>query len=148
MDVVTGVRDLLDKKGRQVHTVTASTHLVDCAAKMNDADVGSLLVLTDDGVLCGIITYHDLLRGIVEHKDLDQVPVSAFMKTDVHSLPETATLKEAESIMVSKGIRHLPIVNGNQIVGIVTRIDVLKLHMSHADHLSDELVKYIGGVYR
>jgi CBS domain-containing protein len=145
MHVVTGVRDLLDKKGREVHTVTASTHLVDCAARMSEADVGSLLVLTDSGGLCGIITYHDLLRAIVQHKNLDEVPVSAFMKTEVHSVPENASLIDAENLMLSKGIRHLPVVSDGKLVGIVTRIDVLKLHMAHADLLSDELVNYIGG---
>jgi CBS domain-containing protein len=149
MDVVTGVRDLLDMKGRRVHTVTKSTHLVDCAAQMNDADVGSLLVLDGEGgALVGIITYHDLLRAIVEHRNLDQVAVSAVMQTAVHTLPESASLKEAEDLMVKKGVRHLPIVNGDQVVGLVTRIDVLKLHLSHADQLSEELVNYIGGVFR
>jgi len=148
MDVPSGVSELLDRKGRVVHTIDGKAALSVCADKMLAEDVGSLVVCADDGSLEGIVTWHDLLRCAAKPEPkLTTTPVSAVMSTELATASEKDSLATVEKLMVSKRIRHLPVVTDGKVVGLITRLDVLRLHLSHADALSTDLEAYISGVY-
>jgi CBS domain-containing protein len=148
MDVPSGVGALLDRKGRVVHTIDPEATLSACADKMLAEDVGSLVVCTDDGGLAGIITWHDLLRCAAKPEpQLNTTTVGSVMSTELATANESDSLATVEKLMVSKRIRHLPVVADGKVVGLITRLDVLRLHLSHADALSTDLEAYISGVY-
>jgi len=85
---------------------------------------GSAVIL-DSGWLVGIFTERDVVRAAASGKDLATTPISEWMTRD----PQTATMdmqaEEAAQIMAANGFRHLPVVDGNSVVGIVSLRDVL-----------------------
>ena len=106
-------------------TVTDAAHdtLAEAAARMWNAQTGSLLVMEGEHLL-GILTERDVLRAIAHGMDPLQVPVKDLMRTDVITVGPQTTLKEAAKLMATKWIRHLPVVEGSKVVGILSQRDL------------------------
>jgi CBS domain-containing protein len=92
------------------------------AKKMWDQQTGSLLV-TDGEELVGIVTERDILRAVATGTPLD-TPLSAVMTKDLITIDPGASLREAARVMSEKWIRHLPILEGGKLVGIVSQRDL------------------------
>jgi CBS domain-containing protein len=92
------------------------------ARKMWDQQTGSLLVLERDELL-GIITERDMLRAVAMGTPLD-TPVSEVMTKDLITVEPGTSLREAAAIMTDKWIRHLPVLEGGKLVGIVSQRDL------------------------
>jgi CBS domain-containing protein len=92
------------------------------ARKMWDQQTGSLLVLERDELL-GIITERDMLRAVAMGTPLD-TPVSEVMTKDLITVEPGTSLREAAAIMTDKWIRHLPVLEGSKLVGIVSQRDL------------------------
>lgn len=148
MDASMRVKQLLELKGYAVHTIGAGESLTSAAAKMTELWVGSLVVLDGGGGLAGILTWHDVVRAAQKPSTLETTTVGDAMTKEVETATLGSSMRQVEHTMVEKNIRHLPVVDDGKVVGVITRIDVLRLHLSEADALSDELVKYIQGVYQ
>ena len=116
------------------------------ADRMWKQQTGSLLVI-EDGRLLGIVTERDLMKAVARGADLDQTPVSAVMTTKVLTVTPHTTLPDAARHMATRWIRHLPVVDGDDVVGMVSQRDlcgVLAALGSEADLLeipADELVR-------
>src|SRR3984885_1160159 len=106
-------------------TVTESRadSLRTAAARMWREQTGSLLV-TDGGRLAGIITERDVLRAVALGADPDGTSVDEVMTAEVHSVPPDTQLQDAARQMAARWIRHLPVVDGEQILGMVSMRDV------------------------
>jgi CBS domain-containing protein len=96
--------------------------LVSAARKMREQQTGSLLV-TDGEQLLGIITERDVLRAVAEDVPLD-TPISEVMSKDLVTAEPSTSLREAARIMTEKWIRHLPVLEGGRLVGIVSQRDL------------------------
>ena len=107
------------------------TSVADVAKSMVKGRFGSALV-TRGEVLIGIFTERDVLRAAAAGTDLTTSPLSAWMTKD----PETATpdvdSEAAAQMMLSGGFRHLPVVDGNRVIGIVSLRDVLATRVRRA----------------
>jgi CBS domain-containing protein len=90
---------------------------------MWNAQTGSLLVMEGEHMV-GILTERDVLRAIAHGMDPLQVPVKDLMRTDVITVGPQTTLKEAAKLMATKWIRHLPVVEGSKVVGILSQRDL------------------------
>jgi CBS domain-containing protein len=104
-------------------TDAAQDSLAEAAARMWNAQTGSLLVMEGEHLL-GIVTERDVLRAIAHGMDPNQVPVKDLMRTDVITVGPQTTLKEAAKLMATKWIRHLPVVEGHRVVGILSQRDL------------------------
>ena len=104
-------------------TDAAQDTLAEAAARMWNAQTGSLLVMEGEHLL-GIVTERDVLRAIAHGMDPNQVPVKDLMRTDVITVGPQTTLKEAAKLMATKWIRHLPVVEGSRAVGILSQRDL------------------------
>ena len=104
-------------------TDAAQDSLAEAAARMWNAQTGSLLVM-DGEHLMGIVTERDVLRAIAHGMDPQQVPLKDLMRTDVITVGPQTTLKEAAKLMATKWIRHLPVVEGSRVVGILSQRDL------------------------
>jgi len=104
-------------------TDAAQDSLAEAAARMWNAQTGSLLVMEGEHLL-GIVTERDVLRAIAHGMDPNQVPVKDLMRTDVITVGPQTTLKEAAKLMATKWIRHLPVVEGSRVVGILSQRDL------------------------
>lgn len=107
-----------------VCTVAPETPVAEVAQSMVRGRFGSVVVTRSD-MLVGILTERDVLRAAAAGTDLTTSPVSRWMTTDPETVGPDLDSEEAAQIMLSRGFRHLPVVDGNTIIGIVSLRDVL-----------------------
>lgn len=110
------LRDLMTER---VVTTTPETPVTEAAAAMVRARVGSVVVL-QGSFLAGILTERDVLRAVASAEDLPRSPVSVWMTADPQSATPDTTAEEAAQIMLLHGFRHLPVVEGRTVLGVVS----------------------------
>jgi CBS domain-containing protein len=120
--------------------------LHDAARKMWEEQTGSLLVMDGDD-LVGIITERDVMKAVAQERDVESTPVSEVMTRDVLTIAPDTSAHEAARHMASRWIRHLPVVEGGRVVGIVSQRDLvgvfaaLQQDPEGAELSSDSLVR-------
>jgi CBS domain-containing protein len=114
------LRDLMNTR---VATTTPDTPVSQAAAAMVAASVGSAVVM-QGRFLAGILTERDVLRAAGSGLDLSASLVSAWMTPDPHSASPDTSAEEAAQIMLLHGFRHLPIVEGRAVCGVVSLRDL------------------------
>jgi CBS domain-containing protein len=98
----------------------------DAARMMKECDVGDVLVCSDDGRLCGIVTDRDLVvRGLAEHRGAE-TPLRELCTAGVDTLAPDASIEDAISRMESRAVRRIPVVENGELVGIVSLGDLAK----------------------
>jgi signal-transduction protein with cAMP-binding, CBS, and nucleotidyltransferase domain len=137
--------DILSHKGRALHTVTPATTVRDAIATMVLANVGSLLVREGDATT-GIFTERDHLRRVTL-RDLDPrtTRVCDVMTSRLIVAPASLTVAEAMALMTRERIRHLPVVEAGDIVGMVSIGDLVKRHADEQEVELDHLLRYVHG---
>ncbi|MGD0685768.1 MAG: CBS domain-containing protein [Streptosporangiaceae bacterium] len=127
-------------------TESPSDSLRSAAERMWRQQTGSLLI-TDGGRLTGIITERDVLRAVALGADPDRSTVDEVMTAQVFTVPPDMPLQEAAREMATRWIRHLPIVEGDQLLGVVSMRDVTGIFAALApgnvdvEHEFDHLVR-------
>lgn len=112
-------------------TVSRDTLVEEAADMMMDEDIGSVLVVDDDGSLAGILTTTDFVSIVANQEPKDETPVSEYMTGDVVTCAAGDSIREAADRMVTYGIHHLPVVDDEEgVIGIVTTTD-LAAYLSH-----------------
>jgi CBS domain-containing protein len=101
----------------------ADDTLAEAAAKMWHQQTGSLIVMEGER-LVGIVTERDLLRAVAMGQDPHKIALKDVMTTDVITIGPQTRLKEAAKLMATKWIRHLPVVEGDRVVGIISQRDL------------------------
>jgi CBS domain-containing protein len=105
--------------------VTTSASLNEAARMMRDQEIGDVLVMRADGTLCGLVTDRDLVvRGLAEGLDPGSASVEEVCNHDPVTLSSDQPVEEAVSVMRQYNIRRLPIVDGENLVGIVSLGDL------------------------
>lgn len=139
------IRDLLKRKGHRVHVVGPEETVTSCAYLMTQNGVGSLLVARDRQPV-GIVTWHDIIALVGRRANgLDELPVRDVMSTPLETTTEDAELDDVKGKMVERRIRHMPVLRGEDVVGLVTLVDVLHLHLDEASAWNEQLQTYIYG---
>jgi CBS domain-containing protein len=141
------ISDILKNKGGTVHTIEAAETVFEAIRKMSENNVGSLLVMDGEDV-CGIITERDYLRRIaLEGRTSRNTPVREVMTEKVICAPLECDAEECLALMTEKRIRHLPIVEGERLVGIVSIGDLVKHRLQRQEYKIAYLTDYITGKY-
>jgi CBS domain-containing protein len=104
--------------------VAPDANLRQAALLMMSSEVGSVAIEVD-GALEGILTERDILRAVSEDADLDQDRVSSWMTEYPDSFTPDMNVEEAAEWMLATGFRHLPVVDGNEVMGVISIKDVL-----------------------
>jgi CBS domain-containing protein len=115
------VRELV---GGDVVWVDPRATLRQAAEMMMSTDVGSVAVEVD-GALEGILTERDILRAVADDADLDRAPVNSWMTDYPDSFTPEMEVEEAAEWMLATGFRHLPVVEGDEVIGVISIKDVL-----------------------
>lgn len=102
---------------------SADETLAEAASRMREQQTGSLLVMDSDRLL-GIFTERDLLKAIASGLDPKQTTIKDIMTTDVVTVTPTTTIREAADIMATKWIRHLPVIEDERVVGVISQRDL------------------------
>lgn len=139
------VRQLLMTKGNDVWSVNRDTNVFDALNLMADKDIGAVIVLSD-GEICGVLSERDYARKVVlEGKASVSTPVSDIMTSPVLIVDPNQTIDECMAIMTDKHLRHLPVVEHDRLVGIVSIGDVVKAVIADQEFMLDQLETYITG---
>jgi predicted transcriptional regulator len=104
-------------------TDSAEDTLTEACDKMRHAQTSSMLIM-DGERLVGIITERDVVKAVARGLDTKDTRVKDLMTTDIVTIGPMTTLKEAANIMATKWIRHLPIVEGSKVVGMISQRDL------------------------
>jgi CBS domain-containing protein len=120
------VRHILEVKGTDVWSIGPNATVFDALRLMADKDVGALLVMEDDKVV-GIISERDYARKIILHgKSSKETLVREIMSTSLYTIHPDQTVEEAMELMTNKRVRHLPVMEGDKLVGMISIGDVVK----------------------
>lgn len=139
------VNQLLTTKGRHVWSVTADTPVYDALTLMADKNIGALLVL-QDGRLRGIFSERDYARKVIlKGKSSRDTPVERIMSCEVVSVHPEQSIGECMELMSDRHIRHLPVLEGDQVIGMVSIGDVVKAIISDQEFMIQQLENYITG---
>jgi len=145
--MLTIVRDILEEKGDEVWSVSPKTTILDAMKIMSDKKIGNLLVLENDQI-AGIVSERDFVRMIAKESTCKfDAPVSVVMTRQVFTVDPSQSIEDCMIMMTEKRIRHLPVVENDQIVGMISIGDVIKGIINSQKFTIDQLTKYIGGGY-
>jgi CBS domain-containing protein len=135
--------DVLKAKGSTVFSVRPTDSVHDAVKVMAEKGVGALLVVTEDGV-AGILSERDVARKItLTGKVAGQTPVSEIMTERVTCVAPALDITEAMAIMTQQRVRHLPVINGKQILGVVSIGDLVKAIIDEQKFTIEQLQNYI-----
>ena len=141
------LRAVLEKKGRQIYSVDPTVTVLQAVETMNDNHVGAVLVLVDDR-LVGIFTERDILvRVVAEGRDPTKTRVAEVMSCNLAVVGSDTTVDQAMAICTEKRCRHLPVMEGNEILGVVSSGDLTRWATNKKSDEIEELVRYIRGEY-
>ncbi len=139
------VREVLGKKGHEVWSVHPRHSVYDAIKKMSEKNIGSLVVLVDDQIV-GIVTERHYARHVIlEGRSSAETPVREIMASDVVCVRPDQTIEECMAIMTEKRIRHLPVVEDNRLVGLVSIGDLVKSIIADQKFTIEQLIHYIRG---
>jgi len=125
------VASILKAKGRAVSTVRPNATLLDVTRKLAPKKIGAVVVVGENGHVTGIISERDIIRAISDHgADALNMEVSEVMTRTVVSCQETSELDELMEVMTKGRFRHLPVVEDDALVGIISIGDVVKFHVA------------------
>ncbi len=139
------IRQLLDQKGGEVCSIHPDATVFDAIAKMAENDIGSLIVI-DRGALIGIITERHYARNVVlKGKTSPATPVQEIMERDFITARPEQSVEECMILMTDERVRHLPVIEGKKIIGIVSIGDLVKSIIGEQKFVIDQLEHYIHG---
>jgi CBS domain-containing protein len=139
------IRQLLDQKGGEIHSIHPDATVFDAVAKMAENDVGSLVVIEREE-LVGIITERHYARNVVlKGKTSPTIPVRDIMEKNVITVRPEQRVEECMALMTAKRVRHLPVMDGGKLVGLISIGDLVKSTISGQRFVIDQLEHYIHG---
>ena len=142
---MTTVRQLLDRKGRTIWSIHPDATVFDAVAKMAEKDVGSLIVMDGDK-LVGIITERHYARDVVlKGKTSPAIPVRDIMERRVTIARPEQSIEQCMALMSEKRLRHLPVLEGEKPIGIVSIGDLVKSIIVDQKFVIDQLEHFIHG---
>lgn len=140
------VRDLLNAKGREVHSISPEASVYDALTLMADRNIGAVLVVDRHGTMVGILSERDYARKVVLHGHASRdTPVSAIMTEEVVCIPPEMTIDECMGLMTMRHIRHLPVTEHQRPIGVVSIGDVGRAMIENQGFVIEQLERYISG---
>ena len=136
---------LLDSKGHSIHAVAPGASVIDAIRSMADHHVGALLVM-EGQQLTGIVSERDYARKVIlQGRSSNTTAVREIMTAPVVTLSPDRSVDDAMRLMTERRIRHLPIVAGGTVLGVVSIGDLVKCVIEDQRHTIDDLSSYIRG---
>lgn len=141
------VKELLKAKGYDIWAVAPEASVYDALKLMADKNTGAVLVIEDD-CLVGILSERDYARKVIFKGKLpEDTPVWEIMTEKVLCVRPDQTVEECMALMTNKRVRHLPVLEGDQLIGVISIGDVVKAIISEREFMIGQLENYIMGGY-
>ncbi|MDJ0956777.1 MAG: CBS domain-containing protein [Arenicellales bacterium] len=142
---MTAVAKLLDSKERHIWSIGPNDFVYDAIKLMAEKGIGALLVM-EGGSLVGILSERDYARKVIlKGKSSKKTPVVDIMTKDVLFARPEQNVEECMALMTKKHIRHLPVMEGKQVVGMISIGDLVKTIIAEQKFTIEQLEHYISG---
>lgn len=147
MEIAGSVGAILAHKGSAVWSIAPNAMVFEAIQLMADKNVGALPVV-DNGQLIGMISERDYTRKVIlKGKSSKETPVRDIMTQELVTAKSVDTVSECMRVMTDKRIRHLPVMDGPKMIGLVSIGDLVRRIISAQTATIDNLEKYITGDY-
>ncbi len=141
------VSQLLAAKGHDVWSVTPDSTVLDALQLMADRKIGALLVLEEDN-LVGVFSERDYARKVIlKGKSSKDTPIRDIMSAKLVCVEPNQSTEECMSLMTEKRVRHLPVMDGEKLVGVISIGDVVKAVIADREEVIEQLEQYINGSF-
>ncbi len=138
------ISKILKNKGSDVVSVAPGDSVLAVARVLTERGIGAALVRDAAGGLLGIISERDIVRGMANQgQGTTQLPAERLMTRDLVTITPQTRVSEAMEVMTRRRIRHLPVLEGGALVGLVSIGDLVKLRIDEAEHEAAELKAYV-----
>jgi CBS domain-containing protein len=138
------VRHLLESKAPEVHAIGPDEPVIDAIRLMSDKGIGALLVLGDGGKLVGILSERDYARKVVlAGRSSKDTPVRDIMTGEVVTVGLGEDASTCMRMVTERRIRHLPVVDGDAVLGVISIGDLVKAVIEEQQQELDQLQRYI-----
>lgn len=142
---MTTLRDIIRKKGGDVYSISPDASAFAALKMMADHNTGALLVMSG-GKVDGILSERDCVRRLDLHgRTAKDTPVGDIMTSKVLYAQVNQSIEECVAIMLDKNIRHLPVFDGEELVGLISSRDALKEMVDEQKFMISQLEHYITG---
>jgi CBS domain-containing protein len=139
------VKQLLEKKGHEVFSVAPGDSVLHAIEVMADRHIGALLVM-EQGSLRGIISERDYARKVIlKNRSSHDTPVGDIMTSPPITVTPEETVHQCMEIMTEKRIRHLPVLSGGRVAGMLSIGDLVKAVIQDQSEHIEQLERYIAG---
>jgi CBS domain-containing protein len=137
------IRQILKVKGRKTWTISPSTHVFNALQVMAEKDIGALLVVNNK-TLIGVFSERDYARKVILHgKSSKDILVSEIMSSPPIFIEPDNTVEQGLALMSTKHVRHLPVMENDRLIGIVTIGDLVRSLIDEQKVVIDHLEKHI-----
>jgi CBS domain-containing protein len=142
---MTMLSQLLEAKGREVYSVAPGASVLEAIRQMAERHIGALVVL-EEGRLVGILSERDYARKVVLNgRSSTSTAVREIMSSPVVTVAPEKTVDDAMRLMTARRVRHLPVMRGDKLVGVVSIGDLVKAVIEDQRHTIEDLRSYIQG---
>ena len=139
------IRDLLVGKGNEICSVTPGATVYDAVKVLAEKNIGALVVMEGDS-LAGIVSERDYLRKVaLTQRDSGGITVAEIMTSPVACARPDQSVEECMAMMTDKRIRHLPVVEDDKLIGVISIGDLVKAIIAEQQFIIEQLEHYIAG---
>jgi CBS domain-containing protein len=137
------IADVLRNKGASVATITPETSVAGLLTELSVHNIGAMVVVSPDG-MAGIVSERDIVRALHERgAEILRQPVAQIMTTMVATCTPTDSVDSLTALMTTNRVRHVPVMENDRLVGIVSIGDVVKNRMDELETEQKQLQAYI-----
>jgi CBS domain-containing protein len=141
--VMNKIEEILEEKGKAVYSVGPDATMRDALTLMAANNVGAVLIVENDKIR-GIFSERDCVQSLANLADCSlDAPITGFMTSPIYFITPRETLDDCMAIMTSKRLRHLPVLEGEALVGIISIGDVVKKILSERDERIKDLESFL-----
>jgi CBS domain-containing protein len=138
------VSHILGVKGSSVITATSKETVQSTAQKLSQHRIGAVVVIDDKGTIAGIVSERDIVRALAEHGAKSMaMPVLGIMSKTVKTCKVGDSEIELMALMTTHRIRHLPVVEGGKLAGMISIGDIVKFRIEAIEREAEEMKSYI-----
>ena len=138
------VVNILQSKGAEVYAVTETDPVEKAVSLLTDKNIGAVVVKDAVGKVAGILSERDIVRHLKEKGPaVLSAQVKQCMSRNPHTCKPDDSVDELMNIMTNRRVRHLPVVNGGKLMGLVSIGDVVKRKIEEIEHEAQALKQYI-----
>ena len=142
---MTTAHDIIRYKGQTVHAVRPDDTVLAALGVMAEHDIGAVLVL-EGSAIAGILTERDYARKVaLAGRSSKDSPVGAIMTAEVVCVASTRSIEDCMALMTERRVRHLPVIENGQIIGLVSIGDLVKATIDEQEFTINQLKNYIAG---